>query len=152
MPLNTVAEKSHRFASASRQLAGHTPVTAIRFGIRNNAKTRVNRQCRSSFFPDRRDQPAAGTGKARHYGAYRHFRRLSDLAVVKALDVPQHQRLPEWRGQCSDCRAELFGVNLRDERCLWSFAVRLAWLGVLKLDRLEIFYCDDRSWAILTEP
>lgn len=94
------------------------------------------------------DKLAACPSEPRHYGADRHPRHFSDLAIVKALNVPQYQRLPEWRRQSSDCRAELFGVGFCDECCLWRLAVRVAWLGVLTLDRLEIFDRDDRGWTI----
>lgn len=51
-----------------------------------------------SIFLDTRDQLAARSGEPRHHGAYGHFSRLSDLAIVKALNVAQHQRLSERRG------------------------------------------------------
>jgi len=64
------------------------------------------------FASERRDQSAARTGEPRHHSAYRHFSRLGDLAIVKAFDVTQHQRLAERRRQRRDCRAELFGVGV----------------------------------------
>jgi hypothetical protein len=42
-----------------------------------------------------RGQPAACPGEPRHHSADRDFSRLGNLAVIKALDVTQHQRFPE---------------------------------------------------------
>ena len=44
--------------------------------------------------------------------------RLSDLAVVKALDITQHQRLAEWRRQCRDGDAQMFSISFSYEFCL----------------------------------
>jgi hypothetical protein len=73
---------------------------------------------KSWSFPECRDQPAPSTGEPRHHGAYRHFSRLSDLAVVKALDVTQHQRLAEWRRQRRDGGAQMLGIGFSYEFCL----------------------------------
>jgi hypothetical protein len=42
-----------------------------------------------------RGQTAACPGEPRHHSADRDFSRLGNLAVIKALDVTQHQRFPE---------------------------------------------------------
>jgi hypothetical protein len=80
---------------------------------------------KSWYFPERRDQPAPSTGEPRHHGAYRHFSRFSDLAVVKALDVTQHQRLAEWRRECRDGGAQVFGVSFSYEFYLRRIGARV---------------------------
>jgi hypothetical protein len=44
--------------------------------------------------------------------------RLSDLAVVKALDVTQYQRLADWRRQRRDGGAQMLGIGFSYEFCL----------------------------------
>ena len=81
-------------------------------------------------------EAAATSSEPRHNSADRHFCCLSNLTVIKALDVAQHQRFPERRRQRRNRRAELFGVDPGEEGCLRRLRIRVAWIGLLKIDRL----------------
>ena len=84
---------------------------------------------------ERRGQPATCPCESRHDGADRHFCCLGNLAVIQAFDVAQHQCFPERRRQRRNCGAELIGVDLGEEGCLWRLQIRIGWVGLRKLDR-----------------
>src|ERR1700735_3833296 len=107
-----------------------------------------NRPCRTITAIPRRCSRSAKPPhpcESRHDGADRHFGRLSNFAVIQALDVAQHQRFPERRRQSCNCGAELIGVDLGEEGFLWRLRIRVAWIGLSKLDSLEIIDGNDRS-------
>src|ERR1700761_6378015 len=90
------------------------------------------------FSFNHRDQSVPRTGEPRHHGTNRHLSRLGDLAIIKAFNVAQHERLAERRRERRDCRAELFGVGFGDERRLRRWRIAIAWIGLRKLDRFKI--------------
>src|SRR5580704_17712238 len=77
---------------------------------------------------------------------------MTNLAVIQALDLAQHQRFPKRRRQRRNRRAELFGVDPGEEGCLRRLRIRVAWIGLGKLDRLEIIDGNDRSRPVLAQP
>ena len=54
------------------------------------------------------------------------------FAVIQAFDVAQHQCFPERRRQRRNCGAELIGVDLGEEGCLWRLQIRIDWVGLRK--------------------
>ena len=65
----------------------------------------------ASLLFDRCDQSVASTSKPRHHRSDGRFSHLGNLAVIKALDVAQYERIAVRRRQCRDCGAELLGIG-----------------------------------------
>jgi hypothetical protein len=122
-------------------LAGLTAATPLR-----------RRGSLKALSTERRGQSVACSSERRHDPADRHFYRLSNLAVIKALDVAQHQRFAERRRQRSNRRAELFGVDLGEEGRFRCLHIRISWIGPRKFDRLKIIDGNDCSRPVFAQP